>query len=475
MKVLLINPPQENLLTVGIPSPVEKRGYYPTIGLLFVAAYCTQRTNHEISVLDAPLEKVSFDGLERIIREEEPDIVGISAMSFTLHNCVKTAGIVKKVSSYIPVVFGGIHVTLFPYESIGLANVDYAVAGEGEVALAELLNSLENKDELKSVKGLLYKENGNVVYTGPRPLIDDLDRLPFPERKLTPYKNFYSMRKNTTATTMITSRGCPYQCAFCIHGKKRDFRSRSPKNVVEEMKVCLAMGIGEFYIYDDTFTYDRERVLEICSRIINDRLNIEWSAMTRVDKVDYELMRRMKEAGCTRIRLGIEAGTDEIMEMHRKGTTVELAREAVDVAKAAGISTVAYFMLGAPTETKAQIEQTINFAQELNADFTHFSIVTLYPGTELYNQALESGLLKKDVWREFAKYPNSDFLLPLWEEGFSRSELMTFQSYAYRRFYFRPKFIIKKFSKVSTWRGFKDLVRLGFKQIRFWIAKDLPS
>jgi len=471
MKILLIHPPLENLLTVGIPSLVEKRGFNPSMGILYVAAYSAQNTDHIVDVLDAPLEGVGYDKLEQIIREREPDIVGISTLTFSLIDSVKTARIVKKVSKSIPVVFGGIHVSLFPIETISLEEVDYAVVGEGEITFAELIENIGNTERLKTVKGLLFKENGRIIDTGPRPLIEDLDRLPFPARRLTSFQNFYSLNKKTLATTMITSRGCPYNCLFCIRPRfGRKFRSRSPQNVVSELKECLSMGIGEFFIYDDIFTISRQRVLDICDKIIDEGLEVEWSVMTRVDRIDREMIKKMKRAGCTRIRYGIESGTTEILKVLRKGITLEQVREAFRITKAEGISTVAYFMIGAPTETKQQIMETIRMARELNAAYTNFSIVTLYPGTDLYSLGLKRGILERDCWRHFSKNPRPNFQLPLWEEKFTRHELIKIQSSAYSSVYFRPSYIARKLSKISTWKGLREIIRLGFKLIRSWIA-----
>lgn len=471
MKVLLINPPLENLLTVGVPPLVEKRGFYPSMGILYVAAYIAQNTDHTVDVLDAPLEGIRYDKLEQIIREKEPDIVGISTLTFSLIDSVKTAKIVKKVSKTIPVVFGGIHVSLFPIETISLEDVDYAIIGEGEITFAELVDNIKNPERLKTIKGLLFKENGRIINTGPRSPVENLDMLPFPARRLTPFKNFYSLNKKTLATTMITSRGCPYNCLFCIRPRLgRKIRNRSPQNVINELKECIDMGIGEFFIYDDIFTYNRRRVLDICNMIIDEELKIEWSVMTRVDRVDREIIRKMKRAGCTRIRYGIESGTTEILKVLRKGITLEQVRKAFRITKAEGISTVAYFMIGAPTETKQQIMETIRMARELNATFTNFSIVTLYPGTDLYSLGLSSGILKSDCWREFAKNLKPSFQLPLWEENFTRSELFKIQSDAYRSVFFRPNYIVQKFSKISTWKGLRESTRLGFKLIKSWIT-----
>jgi radical SAM superfamily enzyme YgiQ (UPF0313 family) len=188
--------------------------------------------------------------------------------------------------------------------------------------------------------------------------------------------------------------------------------------------------------------------------------------MTRVDMVDQELLRKMKKAGCTRIRYGVESGTEEILRILRKNITLDQVRKAFKMTKEEGISTVAYFMIGAPTETKEQIDETIRLAKELKADLTCFSIVTLNPGTRIYTQALEHDLLEKDCWREFAKDPNPDFQPPLWEELFSRQELVGMQADAYKKILLSPNYIARKMLSVTSWKGFKEIIRMGIKMLR---------
>ena len=320
---------------------------------------------------------------------------------------------------------------------------------------------------LKNVKGIWYKEKGKAEQAGPADPPADLDRLPFPCRELTPYRNFYSLAGDTCATTMITSRGCPYRCTYCIRSRFLGvYRARSAASVTAEIRHCLGLGIGEFYFWDDTFTLDRERTMEICDRIIDEKLDIRWSVMTRVDRVDRGLMQRMREAGCTRIRFGNESGSQAILDTLKKGITPEQIREAFRGAAEAGVAANSYFMIGSPGETKKQVRETLKLAKELNASFTNFSIVTLYPGTELYETALARGILKRDCWREFARNPGADFQPPLWEENFSRQDLIRLQARTYRSYYLRPSFIIRKLREVSTWKGLKEIARNAARLFR---------
>jgi len=299
-------------------------------------------------------------------------------------------------------------------------------------------------------------------------LISDLDKIPFPARHLTPYKKYSSLlAKRNPITTMITSRGCPYNCLFCMRphlGKK--FRARSAKNVVDEIEECVNIGIKEFLIYDDTFTVERKRVMDICNEIMRRRLDIGWDIRTRVDTVDYELLKKMKKAGCERIHYGVEKGNQEQLDILRKGITLKQVKNAFRLTKKVGIGTLAYFMIGGPKETRKTVMQSINFAKMIKPDYAHFSITTPFPATDLYDLALKKAIIKKDVWKEFAKKPGKDFVPPVWDENLSREEMISLLRLAYKKFYTRPVYIINRFLGMKSLHEFRTKVKAGLKVFR---------
>ena len=466
VKVLLVNPPQKNLVTNNIPSVVdEERGYNPPLGLLYVAAHARENTPHEIAVLDAVVLELDYPALRERIAAARPDVVGVTATTFTLVDAALTIKLVKEINKDITVVLGGPHPYIYPDESINLPGVDFLVIGEGEEVFSALLNNLRDYDRLRKIPGLVYKDGGEVVNTGLPPLIDDLDSLPFPARDLTPYMKYNSLiAKTQPVTTMITSRGCPYRCLFCDrpHLGKR-FRPRSARNVVDEMEQCAGMGIREFLIYDDTFTVNRKRVFDICAEIKSRGLEIGWDVRARVDTVTPDMLAAMKDAGCDRIHYGVESGSPEVIETLRKGITVEQVRRVFRETKDAGISILAYFMIGSPGETRAQMEESMRLAEELGPDYLHLSITTPFPETDLYRMGFERGVLKEDYWREFAADPRPGFIPKVWEEHLNRDELIRMLHKGYKDFYLRPGYIWKRLKGLKSLSDFKAKARAGLK------------
>jgi len=466
MKVLLIYPPEENMVCANVPSfIVEEEGFYPPLGLMYIASYAERHSEHDIEILDTQVEEMKYDDIEREIKRRKPDVVGITAFTFTLIDAILVAKIIKKVDEDIKVVLGGPHVNIYPYESINMPEIDYVVLGEGEITFTELIQNIEDTRKLRGIKGLVFKEGERIINTGLKDFIYDLDALPFPARHLTPYKKYYStLAKRSPLTTMMTSRGCPYKCIFCHRphmGKK--FRARSAENVVDEMEECVDMGINEFSIYDDTFTIDRQRVINICNEIMDRGLDIGFDIRARVDTVDKELLEKLKKAGCERIHYGVESGNPAILKVLRKGITIEQAKKAFEMTKEVGIDTLAYFILGSPRETKSEMLESIKLAKELDPDFAHFTVMAPFPATPLYDMGIKEGILKRDYWKEFVDNPTKDFVPPLWEENMRREELIKMLEYAYKSFYIRPRYIIKEMLKVRSFREFKRKAKAGLK------------
>ncbi len=467
MKVLLVNPPRENLIESILPAVIEEsRGLSPPLGLLYVAAHARKYTRHQIEILDSEAEGLTYPELKERIKGIDPEVVGITAMTFTLIDALKVARLVKEIKQGVKVALGGPHPHIYPEETVSFPEVDFVIQGEGERAFTDLLGALEDGRRLRQIKGVVWKDNGKVVRGGAAEPVADLDGLPFPARDLTDIHRYCSVLARVShCTTMITSRGCPFRCRFCARPHLgKGFRCRSAGNVVEEFEECLTMGIREFLIYDDTFTGDRERVIDICEQILGKGLKLRWDIRAHVNTVDEELLGRLKQAGCERIHYGVESGNPDILLNLRKGTTIERVKQAFRLTREAGIETLAYFMIGSPGEDLATAGQSIALARELKPDYVHFSILMPFPATELYRDGVEIGLIRQDCWQDFARSPRKDFLPPVWEENLNRQELTRLLKKAYRDFYRSPAYILRRLTRVRSlgelWRQFRAGLRI---------------
>ncbi len=469
MRTLLINPPRLNEITADNPSFIdEERGFNPPLGILYIAAYLKQHSQHQVFALDAQVEQLDYaEEFKKRIKEINPDVIGITVMTFTLIDVIKTIKLIKEANENITIVLGGPHAHLYPKETVSLEGVDFVIKGEGEIPFCKLLDALENNGDL-NIPGLVYQENDEIVNNPIDDFIDDLDSLPFPDRTILPIKEYNSiLGGNHVVTTMFTSRGCPFGCRFCDRphlGKK--FRARSAQSVVDEMEECLRYGIQEILIYDDTFTVDRQRVIAVCDEIMERGLEFVWDIRARVDTVDEEILKKLKKAGCARIHFGVEAGTDKILKVLNKGINLEQVKKAFKTANELGIETLAYFMVGSPQETEEDILKTIRLAKKIKPDYAHITILTPYPATDIYRQALQEGVVKNDYWSEFARNPQDGVMTRYWEKELSKEELFHFLNKFYKDFYGRPSYIIKQILKIRSWKDFTKRFKAGLKILR---------
>ena len=424
-KILLINPPFYRLmnshfngLSLGlcyIASVLSNNGHDVKI---YNADYLNEtRYANQIEIIDNydnykqilqnPQHKI-WGEIGKVIRDFSPDIVGITALTGTYKSAENIAKIAKEIGSNIVVVVGGVHPTLLPDESIENECFDYVVRGEGEQTFLELANGLKKENIL----GLTFRDDsGNVVHNQSRGYIEDLDSIPFPAREL-----YLNETEGMDYGYIITGRGCPFECTYCASKKiwNKQTRFRSEQNVMDEIKyVYGTFGTRSFYFIDDTFTLNRKRAKIICQMIIDAGLDIEWICDTRVDTLDEELLHLMKEAGCSRVKIGVESGSERILKKIKKGINKEQIRRAVSLIKDVGIDLTIYLMIGFPTETDSEVHETIEFARELDPNYYSLSILAPYPGTEIYDDVIRSGItLPKEHW-EYFFHQSKDMILTL--------------------------------------------------------------
>lgn len=468
MKAVLINPRIADSMFFWKQdyfSVESKAAVWPPLGLLYIAAFVKSKEKHAVSLIDMEAEGLSVSRLKERIRESQPDVVGIYTTTFSVIDVFLIARAVKEIDPGIHISLGGPHVNIYPEETIANADIDSVVLGEGEITFLSLLDALEQQNELSGIPGILYKERERVIRTAPPGPAQSLDEFPFPDRAMVPYKLYDNVFANDSpSTSMISSRGCGYRCIFCYRPPlETRVRFRSSRNVLAEMEECLSLGMKDIFFYDETFTLDQPRVTRICNGIIDRNMRLRWGMRTRVDAVDYEMLRKLKAAGCERIHFGVEAGTPRVLSVLNKGISIPQIKEAFRLSRKAGIETLGYFMLGSPSETRKDMLETIDLAVALNPDYAYFSLTLPLPDTMLYRKGLEEGVFTHDFWKEFAADPHVRFSPQLWEEHLTKDELRQMLRYATRRFYFRPRYLIGIASKQRSLREFKKKMKIGLE------------
>ncbi len=465
MKVLLVNP---NYITQVYGEETLDYLVAP-LGLSYIAAVL-KRDGVDVNLLEANALSLSMDDIEKEIRRQKPDLVGITGTTPLAGRVEEIARRAKSVNRGIKVVVGGPHATILPKEVLKNPDIDFCVCGEGEVTALELVKALDKGSDLNGILGLGFKTNGQVQINGSRPLIKDLDSLPLPARELLPMEKYIfplPTGKVAQFTNLISSRGCPYLCTFCGQHNiwTRLVRFRSPKNVVDEIQeVKEKYGVSFVGFTDSNFPLNRKITLDICDEILARGIKIKWACGSRVDLVDQELLQKMHQSGCQQINFGVESGNAEILKAYKKGITLEQAKTAIKQAKKAGLKVYTYFMVGGPGETRETAEETIKLAKKLDPDYAQFSVTTPFPGTELFEMADMGGALGSFNWSQFLTYQAPVFAT----KNLSATELEELKARAFRSFYFRPSFILKKALQIRSlsdikvlFKGFRFAIKLG--------------
>jgi radical SAM superfamily enzyme YgiQ (UPF0313 family) len=469
-KVMFIVPPD----TMSIEASMSKtygekeRGYYPKLGVLYVAAHFEQATGRRPMFVDCPANGLGYEELGERLEECEPDLVGVSVLTFNILDALRSARLVKAADPATKVCFGGMHVGLYPRETLELPEVDYVVHGEGERPFAWLVEALQagaSSEQLAGIPGIGWKEDGESHLNPARDQIPDLDELPFPARHLIDLEKYsHILATGNVFSTIQSSRGCAFGCTFCDI-RRTKFRARTPENVLEEIRSLVDQGVDDLFFVDDTITIQKERVHEICRLIMESGLKLHFKISARVDTITRELLDDLRKAGCYRIHYGVETATPRLLKYMDKGITVEQVERAFQLTKAAGIETLAYMMIGIPTETYQEMQDTVDFAVALQPDYAQFSICTPYPKTELYLRLVREGVIPDDYWQRFAENPTPDFRVRFWNPDFSEDALRKIQDNAHQRFYRRPSYMLKELMKVRSWAEFNAKVRMGGRML----------
>ncbi|MEA3336828.1 MAG: radical SAM protein [Chloroflexota bacterium] len=365
---------------------------YPPLGLGYLAAVAEQE-GHEVRIHDFglfPFRPIEQDAQEVI--DFRPDLIALTSMTTSFHYVERLLAQLKKQLA-IPVIIGGPHATSLPDGTLSNPHIDYLIYGEGEYIWQDFLRALHSGDERwDQIQGLWYKDGDKIIPGGGRKPIEDLDALPFPSRHLFDLNKYPLYAPNgEPMLTILSSRGCPYNCSFCFKGiVGRSYHQRSPENIVAELReVHDTYGVRNFYFIDDLFTIDVRRLEEILDRFIEEDLDFRWRCLARVDRVNPELLQKMYRAGCRQIHFGIESGNEDVLKRTAKHINLNQVRDAVRWTEDAGIRSKGYFILGLPGDNEETMQETIEFAASLDLTEAMFSIATPFPGTALWNELVE--------------------------------------------------------------------------------------
>ncbi|MEK6903131.1 MAG: radical SAM protein [Nanoarchaeota archaeon] len=454
MNIAFITPPYSIEERYGTKGGIKK-GFLPPLGLAYIATVLKE-AGHKIKILDLPVYDYTTEDVKKELTHFDPGIIAMSAITPTIEKAYILADELKKEFHETVMVFGGIHPSLYPQETIKHPSVDVVVYGEAEYTFRELAEAIEKRKSLKGIKGTVYKDNKKKVITnGPRPIIKDLNELPIPSREFfdmdryIPLPNQY---KVLPATNMMTARGCPWaQCTFCFEAGdlKPVFRRVSPQRAVEEIRMLVdKYKIKEISFWDDVFLTGW--ILDFAKEMKKEKIDIFWSCYGYAKYITYDILKQAKEIGCWNIFYGIEAGNQEVLDTIKKGMTKEKIAEAVKWSHELGIETRGSFVLGLPGETPERARETIDFAIELDLDYAQFTLNTPFPSTEMWKTGDQFGTLDKS----FDKYSvHNAVYVP---HGYkNKEELEAIRRLAYRKFYFRPKFFWKHLKRVRSLQDIK--------------------
>lgn len=480
MKVLLVNPPYDIEAYMGNLSKVAF--VFPPMGLLYIASSLMEQQIdvklHDFSVND--------DDFFKIVEQYSPDIIGISCQTALVYSTIKLSKFLKEKFPHILIVVGGVHVNIRPVDLLKEPSIDFGVIGEGEQTMVELVRALESNTDPMQVHGLAKFATGKVRYAPKRAAFANIDDIPMPAIDLydpSKYRISADMMLGDKVGVIITSRGCPFDCIFCCNRLLTEgrWRAHSIERVFLEIdRFILDQNISQLFFFDDNFCVNKMRTQRICKEYIRRDYHkkVKWWAEARVDCVDEATLQLMYDAGCRIISFGLESGSQRLLDLINKNITLEHSRQIVQIAKRIGISVRASLILGLPTETEEESMETIQFAKSVGADQVRFAIATPFPGTKLWDIAVEEGAIDPDNvdWLRFSLMSGYCDDLPVYApKGRSPEQLAKLQRDANFKFYFQPRTIWLYVKRINSFKVFKEIVKgaIVLLQTRFKLLGDM--
>jgi anaerobic magnesium-protoporphyrin IX monomethyl ester cyclase len=433
-KVALVTPP--------LMEKVAHHPLFPPLGLAYMAAVLEQN-GVDVKIFDCPVCDFDHAKLKAELDKYQPTIVGVGSMTPTIKSALKSAQVAKEVCPDTKVVMGGPHATFADMEILTSDSyVDVIVRGEGEETILELAKQAPEMHGLDKVKGITFRKDNQIVRTEKRPFIDDLDSLPKPAYHLLPMEKYRITGRNLLP--IISSRGCPFQCPFCVASQMfgARFRGRSPKNVLDEIEWLRdEHGAEGIAFQDDTFSFDKKRTMDICDGMIERKINLHWGCGTRADVVNKEVFQKMSRAHCDEAMLGVESGCQRMRDLLNKRVTNVQIENAVKWSKEAGIFVTVSVILGYPGETKESLQETLDYIRRIEPDDVWLCHATPYPGTCLRE------LVQKNGWKMSEEWELYNTMNPIFEDPkLPASEIAAMRRKFYNKFY-STRYIMRQAAK----------------------------
>jgi radical SAM superfamily enzyme YgiQ (UPF0313 family) len=503
--ILLVNPPTpDGGLWIRTQHRVGRRTrenmVWPQVSLAQMAAIL--HPTYKLKIIDANAERMGWDEFAKLIEKYQPKYYLTQVTAPTLENDMYGC-FLAKARGVVTIAFGT-HVTPIPRESMRpYPSLDYVLVGEPDLTIRDLLDNLEGRIEerseevnhlfsehdpsyapainedgqviLNEIKGLAWRNEDEIVINFPRPFIKDLNDLPIPKHELLPLQSYRMPMIKGPFTFIVTSRGCPAGCTYCIKHVSYQYsaRLRSPELIMEELWQLKKLGINNIHMYADLFTVNREQVVELCQRMITENINIRWMCNSRVDYVDEEMLELMGQAGCWLISWGIESGNEQILKHAHKGADPAKAQRALRWAKQAGIKNWGYFIIGLPGETEETIQQTIEFSKKLPLDIALFHVAAPYPGTPFFFEVVENGWFRQGTrWEQVDMDKGTVLDYP----DLSAERLLYWQKRAWREWAFRPGPMLTYIKMLlSDFSTFRTALSVGIQHLTWQSQRDFQS
>lgn len=478
MKILFLNLPYLFDISRASRWPEKTKSgtlYYP-YWLCYAAGVCMEQ-GYDVELVDCITRKMTREDTVALVQKQSPDYVMCELTTSTCHYDYDTIRAIKAACPDVKVLVGGTHATVLSEQVLAeCPEIDVVVRQEYDYTLGEIMSA---GDDLSSVQGVTYVQDGQTIHNPDRVWLEDLDHLPFVSKVYEKFLNvndYYYAFARKPMIQIFSARGCPFHCNFCSYPESmsgRCFRKRSAKNFVDELEYIAhhMPYIQEIFIEDDTFTVDRKRVIEICDEILARGLKLVWSCNTRAD-LPYDVMAKMRQAGCRLLVVGYESGNQNVLNETRKGIKLEQSLAFAQNTKKLGIKVFGCFMIGLKGDTLETIEDTFRFAKKVYPDMCFFQQAVPFPGTAFYAWVKEQGYLRTE---DYAKWLNPDgYLDCLVDYPYAdHKEIERIRDNLMSRYYFSFTYIFKTFLANLSWVEFKRVMKSGFNYILFRVKKSL--